>query len=230
LPSQAINIPTQLKANELSDVVQILGYDTSSKFLSNPYPLGGYSGFEVGVDSEFINSADLSKLGAGTTKQSSFQYNRVSIGKGLYNNIDGFVHFVPFSSSNEISEYGGILKWNFYQAKYLPISLSALTHVSTINIQDSFINETIGWDLMSGINLNRLALYFGVGDLKARSTFTQNILDASIILNGDKTYIVHSSQAHSYVGLNIEIASLFLAAQIDRYEQPVYSVKIGFRF
>lgn len=229
----ALDIPTGLSRADLNDVTQILGYSTSSKFLSNPYPLGGYSGFEVGLATEFINTTDLSQLGNGQSEDKTFQYNRITVGKGLFNNLDLFVHFIPFSSSNEISEYGGILKWNFFQGKYLPFTLSALLQSSTINIEDLFINESLGWNLMGGINLSRFALYFGGGELKARSTFTESVvdtLDPNIRLNAQNTVITRTSQGHSYVGIHIDIASLFLALQIDRYQEPVYSAKLGVRF
>ena len=227
---QAVDIPKNLKASDLSEMVQILGHSTSSKFLSNPFPLGGYSGFEIGLSTEVINTTDLSHLGSGTTKQSSFQYNRLTFAKGLYNNVDVFVHFIPISTSNEISEYGGILKWTFYQAPFYPFSLSALGHINTMNIQNSFVNETMGWDLLGGINLTTFALYFGGGDQRTRSTFAQNILDPALSLDSSGTLIVRESQLHSFIGMNIDFASFFIAGQIDRYEQPVYSAKLGLRY
>ena len=231
--ARALDIPGNLANQELSDVIQILGFNTSSKFLSNPYPLGGYSGFEFGLATEFVNTTDLTRLGDGQSDQKSFQYNRISVGKGLYNNLDAFVHFIPFSSSNEISEYGGILKWNFFQSQYLPISASLLGNASTINIEDKFINESLGWSILGGINLSRFALYFGAGDIKARSTFAKSVLDLADpnnYVSSQNTLTTRSSQGHSYVGIHIDIASAFLVLQIDRYKEPVYSAKLGLRF
>ena len=232
--ARAINIPKNLSFHDLSDVTQILGHNTATKFLSNPYALGGHSGFELGLSTEFIDTTDLSDLGAGTGKQSSFQYNRITIGKGLYDDFDVFVHFVPFSNSNEISEYGALMKWMFYQAKSLPLSFSAVAHYNTIDIQDTFDNEILGWDLMGGINLNHFGLYWGGGGQKARSSFSNKILNTSDpqiqLSSSSNTFITRSLQSHTFVGLQIELSSIFIAAEIDRYEQPVYSAKIGVRF
>lgn len=219
----------------MSEVVEILGHTTSTKFLSNPFPLGGHAGFEMGLTSEFIDTTDLSHLGAGTSEQSSIQYNSLSVGKGLYYNIDIFVNFIPFANSSEINDYGGILKWNFYQAEYLPFSLSFLGHINTLNIQDSFVNETQGWDFLGGLNLNSLALYAGGGRQTARSIFSQNILDTSdaqilAAMSSHGTLVTRNSRIHSFIGLQFSISSLFFATQIDRYEQPVYSAKLGMRF
>lgn len=231
--AQALEIPSQLTRVDLTEVIKILGYSTGSKFLSNPFPLGGFSGYEFGYSTEFINITDLSRLGAGAEQKSTFQFSRLTFGKGLYNDVDIFFHFSPFLTSSEIIDYGTQLKWNFYQATYLPFSLSVIGHFSNINIQDKFINEILGWDLLGGINLNNFALFFGVGSQRARSTFNQSVLDLTdpqITINPSGTFNINGSQTHTFVGMNIDISNLFLAAQIDRYEQPVYSAKIGFRF
>lgn len=231
----AFDLPTGLKVSDLSDMVEILGYPTNTKFLSNPFPLGGHSGFEVGFTSEFIDTTDLSRLGTSASQQSSIQYNSFSLGKGLYYNIDVFVNFIPFANSSEISDYGGILKWNFYQAEYLPISISIIGHINTVNIQDLFLNEAKGWDILAGFNLKTVALYAGAGQQYARSTFSQNILDTSDsqiqqAMSSQGTIVTHNSRIHSFIGLQVSVSSIFFAAQIDRNDQPAYSAKLGMRF
>ncbi len=232
--AHAIDLPTQLTHTELGDVVEILGYPTSGKFLSNPFPLGGHSGFEIGIATEFIDITDLSRLGSGTGDQSTFQYNSISVGKGLFYNVDVFVHFVPFSSSNEVTDYGGILKWNFYQAQFLPFSLSVLAHYNSMNIQDAFVNESLGADFLGGINLSNVALYMGAGRQNARSTFATRLLDTtdSVVHNQTHsgTLVTRGTRLHSFIGIQVSVSTIFLSAQIDRYEQPVYSAKLGLRY
>lgn len=227
--SNALEIPLNLTKGELDDVTRILGFNTSTKFLSNPYPLGGYTGLEVGVSLEIINIEELSLLGSQTSPQSEFRFNRISVGKGLYNNVDAFIHFVPYSRSNQVSEYGGLVKWGFFEAEYLPFSVSALFHLNTMNIEDSFVNQSVGGDLMFGVNVNRFALYFGGGYVRSRSLFTSNILDGSVALTPENTYKETFNSGHSFVGVHFNIWKLFLAGQIDKYEDPVYSLKLGYR-
>jgi hypothetical protein len=225
----ALEIPANLLESELDDVTRILGFNTSTKFLSNPYPLGGYTGLEVGVSLEIINIEELSLLGAQTNPQSEFRFNRISVGKGLFNNLDGYIHFVPYSKSNQVSEYGGLMKWTFFEATYLPFSISSLLHLNTINIEDSFVNQSVGGDFMFGVNVKRFALYFGGGYVRSRSLFTSNILDGSVPLTPEQTYKDTFTSSHSFVGVHIKIWQLFLAGQIDKYQDPVYSVKLGYR-
>lgn len=243
--ARALEIP-RLNRSDLSSAVNILGFNTSARLLSNPFPLGGYSGFEIGYSYEIINTQDLSALGTGGERQNDFNFSRISIGKGLYNNIDVYVHFLPFSKSAQISEYGGVMKVNFYQAAFVPFSMSFLFHASTMNIQDVFLNENLGADLLGGINVDNFALYFGTGFIQAKSRFMDTILnycqapgvpagcDATLPMGtGAGTHIspfeTKETSTHSFVGINVQFMEFFFAAQIDRYEDPVYSLKLGYR-
>ncbi len=232
--SNAFNLPSNLKHSELNSISNILGFSTGSKFLSNPYPLGGYSGFEVGFDTEIINTADLSSLGDGTSNQSSLQVNRLSVGKGLYGNFDIFMSFIPIAGTDQISSFGGNLKWTFYEAHFLPLTVSSNFQYDFINFHDDFMSENYGFDILVGLNVQKVALYFGGGTISGHHIFSKSILDttdpanASALSNG--SVIKDDHQIHSLIGVHSEFARFFVAAEIDRYASPVYSAKLGMRF
>ncbi|MEK6555563.1 MAG: DUF6588 family protein [Bdellovibrionota bacterium] len=230
---------------DLPEATQVLGFGTSTRFLSNPFPLGGYSGFEAGYTYESIDIEDLYFLSANTTSdEDSLNFSRLVFGKGLFGDVDLFLHFAPFNRDPSINEYGASVKWNFYQAKFIPFSLSFLGHFNTINIQDDYTNESLGTDLIGGINVENFALFFGGGVVAAASKFSKNILNyctgvntpancdpsfGTIGVNDPLTVKHREKDSHSFVGFQFNFANIFLAAQIDRYTQPVYSLKIGYR-
>lgn len=222
--SYAFEIP-KLNRQDLVPAIQILGFGTADRYLSNPFPLGGYTGIEIGYSYEVIDVQDLAFLGTGTVDQKDdLAFSRLTLAKGLFNDIDASIHFTPFSQSVRISEYGAGMKWNFYQAKFVPFSISALVNYSSVTIEDVYANESLGLDLMGGINVDSFALYFGGGQIDARSNF------APAILNYSATSAKESARStHSFVGIHFEISSFFVAAQIDRYVDPVYSIKLGYR-
>lgn len=227
--SFAITLPNTLKQNELDDVTRLLGFNTSTKLVSQPYPLGGFEGLELAISQEFIDVSELGALGDLSSTDDSFSYNQISVGKGLYNDWDVYVHFVPFSKSNQISEYGGLIKWGAYEADYLPLSLAFLGHMNSINIEDDFINQSTGLDALLAITANSFSLYFGAGYINTRSVFKRAILDTSDPeLNVDQ-YKKSFDSSHSFVGVNFDIDKAFVALQIDRYKDPVYSIKLGVR-
>lgn len=235
--ANAIEIPRSLTASDRTEVVKMLGMNTSSKLLTNPYPLGGYSGFEVGVAVEIINIEDLKRLGAKLNNdERELRYPKLSIGKGLYNDIDMFFHFIPSAPGLKVSEYGGLLRWSFFQAKFVPINLSWNVHGSHIDINDSFESQTVGTGLISGINVQNFSIYFGLGYLESNGKFMGGNTGQGVVDTTDPGYIASTGTAsskakqfHSQVGVTVHFSDYFLATQIDRYQDPVYSLKLGTR-
>lgn len=234
LKAMALDLPTGLNHENRVEVIRLVGLGTSSKILSNPFPLGGYPGLEIGLGLELVNVADLSRLGDGTNKdEREFRVPSISIGKGLYKSVDIFFHFVPFSEDSKMSEYGGLARWSFYQARFLPINLSLLLHGNIFNMSDSLVTETIGSELIAGISVNNFSLYFGGGFLSSSAQFTAQGPDGVVVSTDPPTSrgtveeLVR--EGHSVVGITLHLFDLFLAAQIDRYREPVYSLKLGLR-
>lgn len=238
LPSLAwsVNIPRGLTATGREDVTKILGLSSAPKMLTNPYPLGGYSGFEVGVSMEVINTRDLQRLGTSSASdQDEFRYSRLTLGKGLYNDIDFFFYAAPPVAQVNISDYGAALRWAFYQAEFLPLHSSLWVYGNQINYQNSFMNQNLGADAVLGLNVDNFALYFGLGMVHAKGTFVggssgngtvtsdSELHDANIVRSDVRT-------VHSVVGCTVSFLDFFFSGQIDRYNDPVYSVKLGIRY
>lgn len=221
----AIQLPKSLNASDRQEALRIIGFGTASKVLSDPYPLGGYSGFEVGFSLENVPAEDLGRLGGRlTSPQQDVSLPKFSVGKGLYNNVDFFIQFTPYTRQDELSQFGGILRWGFYQAAFLPLSLSVLTHVNTNNIGNQMTTNSIGADVIGGINVENVALFAGAGMLESTGTFVGSITSSGSLeretVNG----------VHTVIGANIRFSRIFLSIQIDRYTLPVFSGKLGVRF
>lgn len=223
----AIALPKNLDSNDREQVVRILGWGTSGKILSDPYPLGGYSGLEVGLSVESVPVDDLGRLGDRTDPQENFTYPKITIGKGLYNNIDTWIHFIPFSESTGLSEYGGLLRWCFFQAKFFPGTFSVVIHGNSTNIQNAFTSQAYGADFVTGINISTIALYLGGGKIFSSGRFLggqQGYTDSQ----RDET--ASAEGFHAIIGGSLRVQSIFAALQIDLYSQPVISSKLGLRF
>ncbi|MEK7355008.1 MAG: hypothetical protein AAB250_01065, partial [Bdellovibrionota bacterium] len=133
--SAAILIPANLSASDRVEALKIIGMGTSAKLLSDPYPLGGYDGLEMGLSIESLPTDDLGRLGNRlTAPQQDVAYPKLTIGKGVYNNIDIFIQFTPYTRQDELSQFGGIMRWGFYQAQFQPLSASILLHMNNGNV------------------------------------------------------------------------------------------------
>ncbi|WP_413559915.1 hypothetical protein [Bdellovibrio sp. HCB209] len=223
----ATQLPHNLDADDQTRTLEVLGYGSSAKILGDPYPLGGYSGVELGISTQFIPIGDLSSLGSTTKDKGELSYYTLTLGKGFYYNIDGFVYFSPSVQSEEMQSFGGQLRWGFYEASFFPISFSAMLYAGGANFQNLINVATTGWDLIGTVNMENVALYFGAGRVRAQGTF---IGGAGGITASQNTEARDIAENHTFFGVNIEISKAFIAMQVDRYSDSVYSGKLGFRF
>lgn len=245
--AQALYIPRRLSRADRDAVIHMLGFGTAQKYLTNPYPLGGYPGLEVGVSYETINIEDLSKLGCavsggscpdpGNPTQSDFRYPRLSLGKGIYNDVDIFLDFLPPLPGTRITAFGGFFRWGFYQGEIVPFNLAATVHATRISIQDQITNQTYGFDLMIGLNINNFSIYFGSGMGYAEAKFTGGDSGYGVIDPADPNLNINTNtltqqarSQHTVFGATFHFSDYFIAAQMDRYRDPVYSAKFGVRF
>lgn len=250
--AEAFEIPKGLSSTDRREVVRTIGLNSAPKALSNPYPLGGYSGFEVGYSLEVINVRDIRRIGCepGTagcantaySNETEWRYSRFTVGKGVYNDIDLFFSFMPPTGNVRASDYSGQMRWSFYQAAFLPVNLSVVGYFNSLNFNDTFMNRNIGGELMAGVNVNNFALYFGGGLVEARGTFIGKDKNGNCgedctvdpseeELNGNsRTATTKVTETHTFVGFSLHYENLFAAAQVDRYRDAVYSMKVGLRF
>ena len=138
---------------------------------------------------------------------------------------------------DDITDFGGMGRWSFYQAKFLPINLSLLIHANRMNIKDSLVIENVGGEILAGVNVNNFSLYFGGGYLKSETTFLGGDTGSGTVdsndpkLNRDANTLSETLfSSHSLVGVSIHLSDIFMAFQIDRYRDPVLSAKLGLRY
>lgn len=222
-----MSLPTNLTMQDRQTILETLGFGTIAKILGDPYPLGGYAGVEFGMTTEVMPTADIARLGARANQQSETSYSVFTFGKGLYNHIDMFLQFGLIGNSEDITNYGGQLRWSFYEAEYLPVFLTAILSGSSTNFQNLIIMNNQCLDLVSGINVDDVTLYLGVGKMRVQGTFVggaQGLTDTGEIIKEGL------EGTHYLAGLNLKFSRAFLALEIDRMAQSNYSAKIGFRF
>lgn len=225
--SFGLEIPTQLSNNDQIRTLEIVGLGTTSKFLSNAYPLGGYSGLEVSLSVESMNTKEISTLGSTAKQVESVHYPTITVGKGIYNNSDVYFHFIPSSKTSGISKYGFSFRWSFYQALFLPLNFSVVAHGNSSNLKNKIITRNLGADLLMGLSLSQFSFFFGGGWANSAGQFSggTNGITAS---NNQSTHKVESS--HFMFGATYHFDPFFIGLSIDRYKEEVYSLKAGLLF
>lgn len=221
-------LPGNLSSSDRKTALETVGFASASKILSDPYSLGGFWGLELGISVEIVPTEELSTLGDRlANKQNNITVPKFTLGKGLYSNFDFFIHFTPYNQQNQLSEFGSILRWSFFEAATVPISTSILVHMNMAEFTGQLATQTYGVDLMGGINVNQVSLYSGVGLTQAAGTFIGGP-------NGvTDTHLKERESAktvHIFAGGALQYDSFFIAVQLDRYIQSVMSAKVGIRY
>ena len=219
----AITIPNSLTDGEQELVLQVLGFGTSFRPVDNPYPLGGYSGLEMGVSFENVPTGDIGYFGQRAPVDRNLLYPRLSFAKGVFENVDLFFSFMPYNESIGIGIYSGAIRWSFFQANFVPANFSLLVSATNTNINNVFISQTEGVDLITGVNVDPFSFYVGAGTLYGQAQF-----DTSITYDSSQSNKVGRS-FHTLIGVNFALAQFFTAVEIDSYNTTTVSVKIGAR-
>lgn len=223
----ALELPTGLNSKDQQRALEIVGLSTSAKFLSKSYPLGGYSGVELSLSLEALNTKEIAKLGDTNEESKNQFYPTLTIGKGIYNNSDVFFHFIPASRTSGISKYGLSFRYSFYQAAFLPVNISLVTNASSTNMSNQMVTRNLGFDLMVGMTLSQLSFYLGGGWANSSGEFTGGT--SGVTSSGAKE-LQKVEASHFMFGGTYNFDPFFIGMAIDRYTDTVFTVKTGLLF
>lgn len=221
-----IRLPHALTGSDRLSTLEFLAPTSSARLLSSPYPLGGWSGFEIGVSRQNAPLSYLKDLGdkGGTT--SDLSYTTITLGKGLYYDLDLYLSFVPMTQTDSISHSSGQLRYLFWTSENRVFRVSGLLSASTSNVNDQISLRSVGYDLIGTTTIDKVSLFVGLGLLKARARF---IGGAKGITDSQKTEEEDADIPHQLIGIEWPLGHFFWAAEVDRYKVPNYSLQLGYR-
>ena len=220
-------LPKGLNENDRKTAAGILSFGSMMKLLSNPYPLGGYDGVEVGFSSEYIPMENVATLGNKSDDKGEYNYYTISFGKGIFYNIDTFLQFTPLPQNEGISNFGAQIRWGFYEAQAFPFSMSLVVTGGGSSFSSLINSTTLGTDLVGVVNMHDVALYFGAGQARSSTKF---IGGANGLTDDQETHQVNLTKGHELFGVHVKMDKFFVALEVDRYDEAAYSGKLGMRF
>lgn len=223
----ALPIPAGLNQADRLNAVEVLGFGTGYKVLGEPYPLGGYSGYELGISYEFLNTKEISQLGAKAPEQATTSYLSFSLTKGLYYGIDFSIQFSPLGQAERFSSFGGAVRWGFAELSSQPVHFSLQASANSASFQERINTTTQSFDFLSGYTSEMWTLYGGMGLIRTSGVF---IGGAQGVTDDQKTATEYVSAVQYFGGLSVNLWDYFLALQATQITQSNYSVKIGARF
>jgi hypothetical protein len=226
LSAAKLTLPKQLNQKDRRSALEIMGPATGSRLLTSPYPLGGWSGFEVGLSRHYVPTSYLTELGDASVSQSDFEYPLLTLGKGLYYDLDLFLSIVPMAQTASINHFSTQVRYQFWQSLNQLFRISGLIYGGTTTLNNQLNMQTYGFDLVGTTTIDRVSLFIGLG-----TSFTDGrfIGGTKGITNSQATETEKLTLAHQLIGIEWPIDNFFWAAEVDRFKIPYYSLKIGYR-
>jgi hypothetical protein len=221
------NLESGLTTQNRIDVLKVLGLGSSSKNISTLKPLGVDSGVEIGIAFEFIDTSAINNFIADEQTENILYYPKILIGKGIYERVDLFFHFIPYTATFGLSEFGTLLRLNFYQNEAKSIYSSVILHANSANFNNQLVSRNLGTDLMLGYRQSAFSVFTTLGWAGAYGKFVGGTdgITASLIAESEAVNALHKALGVTYEGY-LWNATL----SYDHYEQPVYSAKVSFAF
>lgn len=224
----ALEFPRGMTRADRRAALDVLGAGAMVKILGDPYPLGGYSGWEMGLSVEQMDTSSISRLGQQQVhRQDQTRIFNLVLGKGLYYNIDFFLQFAPPGQGEEFSSFGGVVRWGFYESQNWPINLSLQLGANSGNFQNLVATTSQTMDLIFGYNLVDLSVFLGGGLARSSGLF---IGGTGGITDDNETQSEAISNTRYIAGLSYRWEKFFLAGEYSHSNTPVFSAKLGFRY
>lgn len=231
LPAAAeFNLTPGLDDAERKLALKTLGLGSMTKNLTTPAPLGTDSGLEVSIAAELIDTSKISTL--LTKERDTLIYPRIMIGKGLYDKTDLFFHFIPYTATLGLSEFGGLLRHAVYRTDDSPLIASLVLHANSANFNNQLTSRNIGADLYLGMAWKHVSVFSGFGWARSAGKFVGGRdslggISAGSITDSGNDETAAAQSAHFALGTQLQYSALILTLGLDHYIEPVYSVKLG---
>ncbi len=231
LNASAFTLPRGMDSDDRKVTMQILGFGTATKFSSNPFPLGGWSGVEVSVNQEMVPVEKLKDLGANPGSHGNLSYTQISLGKGFYQDFDGFFSFTLPRQQSEAQNYSGLLRWAFYDLDAKRYLATATVHGQGLNVANLFTSESFGYDLILSRIDSWWSVYVGAGWVQVKTRFIGNPANVNEGLTSSGQTVIESEEhARTFLGIQGQYQNYFAVAEVQRVYENAYSFKLGYRY
>lgn len=224
----AIDLPTNLDTSDRKAIAEILAGSTSFKISSDVYPLGGYQGFDFGINLTSIPTKEFSELGNGDGEADNNVYPSFYFGKGLYRGLDLFGMISPYNPSTVSSQYAGAIRYKIYEMTELPIYISVQLYIDNLMIENKMLLESQGLDIFLGMHFtNDLALSLSMGRMNSEAEFLGG---SSGITDSGNTETEKTGQMLYSLAISKYWNQYYLNTFAKYYDHISYGLTIGIRY
>ncbi len=220
----AANLPTGITGPEIDQLIEKIGFPSSTRLLraADPYP--AWPGVRIGVDVSISPQASFQIGDKNGSEPNVFVLPRIHFTKGLWKGAELIFSTLPITEQPGYAATGGILKWCLYQEKEGWLSVSAFTGYTNVSaFRGDYNGNNFEFGFYASKDYVRLKPYVGGSVMLAQGGIRPSLA---------KTPVTSSmkSTLHAFIGIELEYPVTF-AGQFSLFNlNPSFSLFVGKRF
>lgn len=223
----SLQIPRSLSSHDRHQALKILGFGGVQKIYSDPTPLGGYPGYEMGFSYDVIQLKTFEELGDGIDTQKDLSYVSLSFTKGIFYDVDLGLSFTPLPQGAGVAAFAGQLHRSIVK-DFHGFDFSFWIHGNSTSFVNVIHTKNLGVLFVSSTSVPFGSLYAGAGYLRCIGSF---IGGADGVTDTNETIQEDLYSAHWLIGGTYSFAkNYFVALEANAVYQVSYGLRVGQRF
>jgi hypothetical protein len=220
----AATLPAGLTPDERVQTAKLVSSSTSLRSAQLHRSLSSMEGLDLSLSLETLPLSELPEMGTSSERLDDKTYVRLQVSKGLYRKLDLSLYLTPLNPSTPLSNYGGRLRWTFYQNIDQPLFLAWYVDLGGTNLNDQLLIQTMASGFQLGFKRKLLSLSFFAGTQRTYNRFrggAEGVTDSGHL---------ESHRLTSYtLGLGgiYDFKSWYIGFAVDRQHDTLMSAKVG---
>lgn len=223
----SLQIPKSLNSHDRHQALKILGFSGVQKVYTDPSPLGGYPGYEMGFSYDVIQLKTFEELGSQIDTQKDLSYVSLSFSKGIFYDVDLGLSFTPLPQGAGVAAFAGQLHRTLVKDFY-GFDFSFWLHGNSTSYVNVIHTKNLGVLMVASTPMPFGSLYTGAGYLRCIGSF---IGGADGVTETGETIQEDLYSAHWLIGGTYSFANnYFVALEANSVYQVSYGLRVGQRF
>lgn len=223
----SLQIPRAMNSHDRHQALKILGFSGVQKIYTDPSPLGGYPGYELGFSYDVIQLKTFEELGTRIDTQKDLSYVSLGFSKGLFYDVDLGMSFTPLPQGAGVAAFSGQIHRQIYKDFY-GVNFSLWLHGNSTSFVNVIHTKNLGVLLTADAPFSFGTLYAGAGYLRCIGSF---IGGADGVTDTAETIQEDIYSAHWLLGGTYNLPkNFFIAVEANAVYQVSYGFKFGQRF
>ena len=210
-------------SDEIDRITKTLSPAVTPNPLSSLIPLGGYSGLELGLSVSLVDISPIPSL-EKSLNEKEFYFPRITLGKGLFHDVDIFLSITPNVTRYTLSDYAASIRWSFLELSHYDLNFSVIPYFSSLELNHELFLKNQGVGIYMNWHRDFFDIYFGIKQNQGKTTFQLKTSELDVKKQGISKKLLPS------LGLVLHKLPFFLSFHANKLEEIQYSLKIGLRF